>query len=370
MPGAADTKELLQRPMVAQAVKDLLRRMRADGLKAGDKLPPQSALRSADGRGAGTLDAAMAILVAHGVLSRKRKVGTVVEDPGVAIPGLWTVGYAYVPEDIGPVPYSTLLSALLQSELALRGYTLRVYPRRQHQIHVPDRLAGFAQLATEIASGDLDALVTTADLDHRDLATCTGAGIPVVHCGHCHAMPCAALFDRERWQSDALGWLRAAGAARIHLVYNYGPQDGARDQHWTAMAQLFGGTLPRIHARGNGHQAGIAIAGDLLALPAAERPDGLLVTDDRIASGLSLRLATAGAYRPKLAVLGCRQVSQPYGWPVAVFASDLAALVASGLSLVQDRLLAPGLAAEQRIQPLMRADEVHSCIAAETGDPP
>lgn len=362
--------DILQRPMVAQAVKDLLRRIRAEALRPGDKLPPQSLLRISDGRGACTLDAAMALLVAQGVLSRKRRVGTVVENPDAPIPGLWTVGFAYAPEDIGPVPYPTLLSALLQSRIAERGYTLRVFPRLHHQRHHPDRLDAFDRLSAALAGGSLDALVTTADLDPADCLAGIAAGAPVVHCGHCHAMPCASLFDRDGWQTEAVAWLRSRQARRIHLVYNYGPQHGAREEHWSSLAHLFGGTLPPLHTHGNGHAAGVRIADDLLALPAAQRPDGLLVADDRIASGMTLRLAAAGAYRPPVAVLGCRQVPQPYGWPVAVFASDLAALVESGLSLVQDRLLAPGLPAEQRIQPLTRADEVNSCIASATGDQP
>lgn len=353
---------LLQRPMVAEAVKELLRRIRASGLRPGDKLPPQAELRSADGRGAATLDAAMAILVERGVLSRKRRVGTVVEDAEAAIPGLWTVGFAYAPEDLGPIPFTTLLSALVQSRLVQRGFSLQVFPRAGHVLHQGDRLDRFGVLPHSIADGAVDGLATTAEFDPAGRGACRAAGVPVVHIGASHRMPTASLFDRSQWLNEALAWLRGRGARRIHLVCNFRPdQDGS--PWWPDLATRLGGD-PIVHTRGNGHEAGMAVADDLLALAPAKRPDGLIVNDDRIASGLTLRLALAGAWRPPVAVQTCRQVPQPYGWEVAAWSSDLDSLVSTGIDLLAARILDGGLADEQRVQSLVRSDAPGAIIAS------
>lgn len=362
MIAARHQETLLQRPMVAETVKELLRRIRAGGLRPGDKLPPQSELRSADGRGAATLDAAMAILVERGVLSRKRRVGTVVEDADAAIPGLWSVGFAYAPEDLGPIPFTTLLSALVQSRLVQRGFALQVFPRDGHVLHQGDRLDRFGALPRSIADGAVDGLATTAELDRAGVEACRTAGVPLVHVGASHRMPVASRFDRGGWLDEALDWLHGCGARRIHLACNFRPdQDGS--PWWPPLARRLGGA-PVVHAHGNGHEAGVAVADDLLALAPAKRPDGLIVNDDRIASGLTLRLALAGGWRPHVAVQTCRQVPQPYGWEVAAWACDLDALVAAGIDLLAARLLDGTMADQHHVQALARTDAPGANISA------
>ncbi len=290
----------------------------------------------------------MAVLVAHGVVSRKRRTGTVIEQPAASIPGLWTVSFAYAPEDLGAVGFYTLMSAMVQTELLRRGFQVRLHPRQRHRQHVADTPEDFQGLAHDIAAGVCAGVLTPANV------ACGVSAVPWVHLGAARRMPCASLYDRSEWIREAIPALRAAGAARIHLVADFAPSAGAIPEEWWPAFVRAAPQQAVCHAAGRGLAGGMAVADQLLALPARQRPDGLVVTDDRIASGLSLRLLATADYRPTVAVQTCRQVPQVYGWPVLGFANDLEALIATAIDLLAARLVHPEQPAEQRVQVLQR----------------
>src|SRR5699024_1088770 len=80
---------------------------------------------------------------------------------------------------------------------------------------------------------------------------------------------------------------------------------------------------PTPHPPISGMRAGFEIAQHLLALPPADRPDGLIIEDDYLAMGLTSALARYCDYRPMLAVCTTRQSPLAFALPVIRYETDI-----------------------------------------------
>jgi DNA-binding LacI/PurR family transcriptional regulator len=109
---------------------------------------------------------------------------------------------------------------------------------------------------------------------------------------------------------------------------------------------------------GGGPVGGWRVAEQLLDMPEEKRPDGLIVIDDRIATGLTAALATAdGDYRPEMVVQTNRQSPLAFALPVVHFEVDVDELARRAVRNLMQRLLNPKLPFKvDWIYPKMRTD--------------
>jgi DNA-binding LacI/PurR family transcriptional regulator len=97
--------------------------------------------------------------------------------------------------------------------------------------------------------------------------------------------------------------------------------------------QLFGG---------EGAIGGRNVARKLLEWPAAKRPDGLVVVDDRIAMGLAATLVQTD-YRPRMVVQTNLQAPLAFALPVVHFEVDADELATRSVNLLLSCLRNPSL---------------------------
>src|SRR5690625_4224160 len=103
------------------ACKRLIQYIHEHHLDVGDVLPPQEQLRQQIGFGHATLSRAMALLVDCGMITRKSRVGTVVENRAATIPDLWTVGVPVFSHEKPNDLFIDTLLRCLQGELTQVG---------------------------------------------------------------------------------------------------------------------------------------------------------------------------------------------------------------------------------------------------------
>ncbi len=328
------------------AVKAVLRYAHRQGLAAGDRLPPQQDLRGALGFSNDTLTAAMRTLVDAGVLHRKSKAGTVVADLSATVPNLWSVAILVPPaQEMIEVPFFAQLMHFLQSHFRQVRHDCRVYPSQGPWRHDLGRLDDFPGLSEQVQASHVDAVLTTF---HGDTAVWNWARerqIPVCHVWWYERAPLGVIIDQKPMVTAAARRLAGEGCGRLAVVSQSPPGRGGRrfadgfEEALRALPVRSGGIL---HA-GPGAAAGYALAEQLIARAAEERPDGLIVIDDRIAMGLTAGLAARSDYRPRIAVHANRQAPLYYALPVIRFEIDIEQLAAMAVHLLAQRLLTPDL---------------------------
>jgi len=100
-----------------------------------------------------------------------------------------------------------------------------------------------------------------------------------------------------------------------------------------------------------GVASGREAADMLLRIAAADRPDGLIISEDHVAAGLCERLGEGDDYRPVIAAMTNRQLPLTYALPVLCFENDIELLAAEAVKAVKDRLLDPGAAESMKLIP-------------------
>jgi len=340
---------------VEVACKALLRLIWTNGLRAGDRLPTHWELCEKIGVSNNSLAPAMRRLVEAGVIARKTKAGTVVVDPNAFAEPLWRVGVAENFENLRSAsPYFSLLCACVQNELVRTGCWPRLYLRRVSTDRPADALGDYPELSSDAESGLLDGAIALGSLSREGWDRATGAA-PL--CGFSEAASCGALIDMRGVIREAVRVLAGRGCERIEVVRKSGHpaerviRKGFREgiaaaglpkralvepsSAWSHSA-VIPGTLTHMLAGGREAQV-------LLGLPAKRRPDGLVVTDDYMAAGLTSVLREAGGYRPRIAVITHLQAPQIYALPVLRFELDIAELAQRGVAILMERLRNPGL---------------------------
>jgi DNA-binding LacI/PurR family transcriptional regulator len=328
-------------PESFEAYRECLRYIRRRGLKKGDRLPPQSELRKKLKICQGTLSKALDWLVDDEVLTRKRRVGTFLLEtyPQKPVPPIWNVGVA-VPmfqwNQTWPRLTYEVHRALVRHQCQDRIYMLS--PRAAPDSEIDHRSLGdYTGLAGDVAAGSIDAVITHTRLDSGEVPVCHLIGPEDAEFG--------VLSDTAATGGEAATGLIRDGCRRLSLVLNgTSPKDAV--PCWENFRRaLSDAGLPcppeRLLAFGEGRKAGFHLADHLLSLPASERPDGLVVLDDHVASGLTVALRARVDYRPALAVLVNRQTSEEFLLPVTRYENDLELLARLAVEKLVDWLLDP-----------------------------
>ncbi|MFP4029288.1 MAG: GntR family transcriptional regulator [Candidatus Brocadiia bacterium] len=306
---------------VAEAYKKLLRYIHVHKLTPGDHLPPQEELRNELGYSHHTLSKAMGMLTDAGVVSRKPKVGTIVQNPEAVLKGVWTVGLITQPQEVLEVPFFAFLSNLLQSQLIRMGCRVHMYPNIDGS--GSDRLEHFPGLPEEVAAERLDGVMATVQLQRNATRSITDNDIVLVHVGPGEKSENAVCIDQRAMVKKAADLFISGGCRQLAVVSNFGEGSGEIG-FWRGFQEALDESPEHqsdgesLH-EGNGPESGTEVARKILERPASERPDGLIVVDDRIAMGLTVELSKTEDYRPRIAVQANREVPLAFPIPVTRF---------------------------------------------------
>ena len=328
---------------VADAYKDLIRYIHRHRLGEGGRLPTQEELRGELGYSHHSLSAAMGLLADGGVVSRKPRVGTIVQDPEATVRGVWTVGLITQPREVMEVPFFAFLVHLLQSELIRLGCRVHMYPNADDS--PSDRLQDFPGLLEEVEANRVDGVMATVLLRPGEVHRLAETGVVLVQVGPSGACANGVCIDRRSMCRRAAESLIAEGCRRLAVVTNFGPPS-EDDGFWRGFREALGeceeyeGDGEALY-EGNGPEAGAEVAQQLLGRPAVERPDGLIIGDDRIAMGLTAELSRTEDYRPRIAVQANRQVPLAFALPVRRYCVDIEAMARLGAEKMLRQLRNP-----------------------------
>ncbi len=211
-----------------QLYRLLVQKIHGEGLRPGDKLPPQESLRPEFGASNVSLSKAMNKLVADGIIERKTRVGTVVANPNAVDMSAWTVALP-LNWNLGsvPPPFYARLTGMLQQGLALAGCECRAYPKMAFAIARRHRTTDFLNLQKDIDAGLIDAILTPTDLDDADLRDLDDRGIATCFATSWNQVPCGTVVDNGVFARDAC---RALAARRVRHI---------------GLVSLSGGTVPK-----------------------------------------------------------------------------------------------------------------------------
>jgi len=339
------SRHISRKPSTLEAYRRILRMIREMGATEGVRLPVQSELTARLKVCAATLDAAMKWLIADGVVTRKQRSGTFVVRPYPihAKRPIWRAGLVMPP--ITRSYFGAIITHYLHKHINAFGISDRVYmlsPTAEHSAEVLQRSASaFTGLDDDIEAGLLDIIATSTRLVTSKVPICgvvswerTEFGVGIGY----------AQFVRE-----AANALVRKGCRNILYVLPYDPVEWHFPSQQAALAQMgaelaarglkFRATV-RTASEGGGFVLERRFAEDLLLLPDAERPDGLIIQDDVTAQAIASMLVTTD-YRPALAVQTNLQMPVPFALPTLPFAIDLEKIARCAAELMVERLLDP-----------------------------
>jgi len=346
------TDDSRSRPRVRSASKAVVRYIHRLGLQPGDRLVDQQELRSELGYSNDSLTPAMRELSRMGVLKRKRGRGTEVVSLDAADPSLWSVGVpvygsSFVPGDL----FYPHLSHAIQVNLRKQGFASTLCPSTRGTFRAAHGLDDLPELRALHERDELDGIIAPLMLAPDVIEWARAQMLPL----------CGVSFDRFHGLSgvylslrdmvcDAAGLLVGQGCERVAMVCPAPPRKGfTHAEGFDRARQYFGDPiLPEPLAAGNGVEAGRAIAEQLLQTPADDRPDGLIITSDALAMGLTAGLVEAADYRPRLAVQTKREVPIALPWPAFCFELRIETLVEMAVGMLLERLVNPEVPDETR----------------------
>lgn len=319
--------KLGNRPRSGQATQELLRYIQSHQLKAGDRLPAQSELRRELQFSNDSLTTAMNTLTRSGVLVRKPGLGTVVLDPAKQVMGLWRVGVALLPAIAAQAYYGQLL-LYLQTYLSISGCTTTLYMLNHgEQASNPD-LKKYGYLVDDLTDGRLHGVMIMSSLPKKQWQTWWNKGVPILHVGPWEAATAGVVIAQKNWVHNAVRLMARRQCRRLAVVSMWGAND-----HYCQFWKGFEAGLSELGRKadpnkdslfgGEGSLGGAHVARQLLSLPPAERPDGLIVVDDRVALGLTVLLSEQKEYRPTIMVQTNQQAPQSFALPVIQISLDV-----------------------------------------------
>ena len=324
---------------VSLCVKQIARLILAHDRQPGYRLPTQEALRRILGASNDTLSAAMARLVEMGVVTRKPLVGTVVADQNATEGINWSVGLtAFIGG--GPSAFYSDLHHRLLIALAHAHCRTTTYFRAE-TYHIPSRISDFPGLAEDVANRHLDGVLTMTSIHSADCRKIENEGIPIVRVGSTitpHLF--GVVIDAVAFEREAAEALMQHGCKRCALATTLGVQTPVNETNASPFYEVI-----RQQA---GIEGGRITANYLLEQPRDRRPDGLAITDDYAAMGLTRVLADNREYRPCIAVMTCRQLPLEFSMPVIRLDFDSDELVAKAVALLKTRIT--GRSVKQRVQ--------------------
>jgi len=360
--------DLTQRSQVSLAAREVVRLIHRNNLRLDDRLPPQSELLAKMPFSNDTISEAMKALVDAGVLTRRRRVGTVVMDPDRPVRGLWRVGVAVFSAIYQPF-YAQLLHRVL-FHLDELGCVSTLHMLNPGCMRRPPILSDFGVLKQDAEDSIVSGIISFSDLAMPDCVRLEQGGIPMCYVGAWEDASCGVVIDQAPMVQRAVELLVGQGCRQLSLIHASNDEEGYdRGQlaYQAAVAEAGIGTHSRQDITdGHSPHAGARIAEVLLALPADERPEGLIVLNDWIGMGLTARLAEAGSYRPNVVVQTNKQAPLAFSFPVVHFEVDVEQMALRSVDILLQRMRNPLAPARREwISPQLSLEEPSQMISEE-----
>lgn len=336
-------------PQALKAYRMILRYLRSQKMKTGELVPSQPELRQILNFSNDTLTRAMKWLVEDGVLERRQRVGTVLLDMGEARLDDHTVMLAMVPHTTLPDEpfYGHLLRALEGYAREMLGAQVRIMA---HEIDKPGNaiwpMNTFPGLEAMANNGDVDAVICPIAVDPDATAALTDSGVPWLHVSSWEKTQLGVVIDQKPMMLQACQMLCERGCKRLGVVTK-DARDNRRIRYWKAYqraSRLYGfQAMDPLETSAISLEAGRVLARRMLKMPARQRPDGLVVINDVLASGLTDVLRDQDLYRPEIAVQANVPSTLIFGLPVIRFDVDVYQLAQQVVALLKQKWTQPSV---------------------------
>ena len=301
-------------------------------LETGARLPAYAQLRSEFGFGSQTIAAAVESLCELGVLEVRDKVGLFVANPdGGHLTGR-TIAVAV--RRLDGSAYAATLAGFIQKLLTARNCRCMTFYQTTDPADSPcpglDEFPGMEQAVNERRC---DGIITLCPLDKK-----AGSKLKSLHIPYCfigddndNNSPLSVVIDVKSFIKDAADALQKAGCRNIVQLCASSGQSTQREMS----------SLPAF--TGYSYDGGADIAGKILAMPAEQRPDGIVSDDDTIVSGLlagliSRQLPTV-SYLPQIATITHKELGERYPTDkLSVFQQEIETFATMAVELLLDVL--------------------------------
>ncbi len=305
----------------------LVRFIRDNRLKKGDKLPGQAFLRKTFDCGSVTVLSAIHALRNDGVLEVRDKVGVYVIDPNADGHAGRVVGITARHVEGSPY-YSTLLGAL-QMRLVREGCRVNIfgYSSRESDNPFDFTLDDFPGLRRSIEDGEIHGMIHLDDFKKPALDFLRRRKIPTLFCGSTGISPDGVFLNQEDVLRKMYLEASAAGCGRIGLQL-----PGAIRKYLEPLFLELGGKPDSVFPVCTAED-GRQLAERVIAMPASKRPDALLCFDDIVAQWMfgTLVLALPKNALPRAWVVRNRQLMMCFPLPDVIF-YDIDLLAFAGLA--------------------------------------
>lgn len=328
----------------AACCRALARYAGSNKLKPGDKLPSQKELSSILGFCHNTMTPAMDMLVDSGMFTRKRRVGTVLVDPASYPQGLWRVALPHGPFDGNPsCKFGAILSMSIQSHLQKRNCDVRLYQRLPEYAEIiPHALEHFGNLAQDIESSRLDAIITSAFFSEETSRRCTRLKVPLCHVGGWDQTPFRVELNIGMLLDKAIEFLNSQSCRRLALITmgnfaQHSPKTFSAVKKYSD-SKVKSGFFEIMSAQNV--LDGEKIVSKILEREPASRPNALIILNDILGLGVASALNGSG-YNPEIAIQTNRQMPLFYAVPATCFEFDVDLLAETAAELIISKLLHP-----------------------------
>ncbi len=299
----------IKKELVKQAI---VRHIREGALKAGDRLPTQEELRRKLGCGSATIAAAFHDLQADGVIEVRDKIGVFVITPGADGYTGREIGLAINAVEVSA--FRSCLANLIQVRLAERGWRTIPFFCMEPNLSGKLKLSVFPGLRRSIEQKRIEALVTLGDFNSASLNFFRNRKLPTVFVGSLETNLMRVVIDMPEFLRAALDQLRKAGCRRPGLLLS----EALRPQLEPEFLAEAG--VPELVFSGTYVSDGAAAARQIAQLPAVERPDGMIIFDDTLASSFTAELYRCRAANPpRVVILRNRQNPMDFAANAPIF---------------------------------------------------
>jgi DNA-binding LacI/PurR family transcriptional regulator len=303
-----------------QIAEFLRQQIQTGVLPVGTRLPASSKLAAKWGVGIVSVQKAMTVLKAAGLIERRARRGTFVRDPEVGVELAILVGVNLADEASF---YGRALVKALQDEMLVRGWHALVYDGLNARTHgdTGQRPLAYRRFMDDAQRGVFSGAIQVAMSIPSSMQIDKSSDLPSVRLGQI-ARISDVMNDYYAFGHDAIAWLAGQGKQRITCL---GPTEGGEDYEGIREAAAEAG-LPKpqiipFAAFNVGHMEA-AIHDQMLGLiekweSTACWPDALVVSDDVAMRAVSLALMEKGAGEEMTVLaLANAQVRLRYGRPV------------------------------------------------------
>lgn len=343
-------ENLIIQSAVRDLVKQIVLHIHELDLQVGDRLMTTLELREKLNCSDLSLRRAMDYLVCEGMVRRKPRQGTILEDLHAPLRNVWTVGVTTaVAETELASAFDLCVANYLRFFLSREGYIDRTYPQVPVIPVGPDGRdlpTGFIGLEEDIRNGHVDAVITPRRLVCDNL--------PVYQAGAWELAKQGAVIDFADFVKKSFKHLKMLGYKRIAYI-NFGDPSSHCNRGWEAFAQCIESVGQKVSSENvyissmMTELSGQQIARSLQSLPVRKRPDGVIIPNDLLPLSLARNLAGCAGYHPQLVILTNKQIQHHYALPVTRMQIDCYELASKVVSMLTHQLRFPHHATPQLV---------------------